>query len=216
MNARAIIFFIGAIFLAGCRVDFSSELYTRDILGTETLRFPALLEVEVPTCNASDRPEYEREILSVFSGSSEAAVTGCRNDSLTSLLQVEFKGEVASSESSADLVMFRGQNDAGQTYLMPDLNKNFVNRVNQVFEDNFQELTFENVDIAFEIHNDLDQTIEYFLQSGWVNGEPGQYIEGQLDRREKISVRTPDIISELTLKGKQPIVIFLGGQADGV
>jgi len=128
---------------------------------------------------------------------------------LTSLLQIEFTGEVSSSESSADLVMFRSQNDSGQTYVMPDLNTNFTTRVNRILEDNFQELTFESVKIVFQLHNDLDNTIEYFLPSGRVNGTPGQYISGQLERREKIFVRTPDIISELTLKGKQPIVLFV-------
>lgn len=209
VNLKTTMFLVAAVFLTGCRVDFSSELYARDIFSDENLTFPALLEIEVPSCNSDDRPKYEREILSVFSGASEAAVVGCRNDSLTSLLQVKFKGELTSSESSADMVMGRGENDAGSTYLMPDLNKDFLSRVNRVLEDNFQELEYQNVNIAFELHNDLDSAIEYSMLSGWVNGEPGQYINGELQRREKINVRTPDIIADLTLNNKQPIAIFV-------
>jgi hypothetical protein len=209
VKLKVIVFLVATVLLAGCRVDFSSELYARDILSGENLTFPALLEIEIPSCNSDDRPKYEREILSVFSEFSEASVVGCRNDSLTSLLQVKFNGELSSSESSADMVMFRGENDAGNTYLMPDLNKNFLSRVNRVLEDNFQELEYQNVNIAFELHNDLDSAIKYSMLSGWVNGKPGQYISGELQRREKINVRTPDIIADLTLNNKQPIAIFV-------
>jgi len=209
MTYKVSVILAGGLFLAACRVDFSSELYSRDVISTENLGFPALLEVEVPSCTSDDRPQYERKILSVFSKSSEATIIGCRDDAFTSLLQVDFRGELSSSSSSADLVMFRGQNDAGQTYIMPDLNRDFVTRVNQVLDENFQELTFENVEIAFELHNDSDGVVEYFLPSGWVDGDPGQYIEGTLERREKMLVRTPDVISDLTLEGQQPVVIFL-------
>lgn len=199
---------VGVIGLSGCRMDVSTEIYSQDVFSDETLPLPAMLEVEITSCDPSSRAEAEAEILPIFSNASEASAIGCRDDSFTSLLQVAFKAEISSQDSMSDLVVFRRVTD-GEVELIPSINRSFRQRIDNLMSSNMQTLSHSDLTIYVTLHNDLPGQLGYYIPAGWVDGEPGQYIQGSLDRREKIRVQTPDVISALTLDNKQPTIMFV-------
>ena len=76
-------------------------------------------------------------------------------------------------------------------------------------EKNFQKLKFEN---SFELNliNDSKKDINYTARYVWVNNEP--YLEKfreTIKNREKIIIRTNNLVNELILNHKQPVILFL-------
>ncbi len=197
-----------SILAAGCEVDVKSDIYSRDVFASENLTFPTQMRVEVPSCSKEKVNESAPQILAVFSDVSEASVAGCERDGMDSMLVVNFTGEMVDSESGYDFAIFRNKQPEF-TYLTAAFNSNFQTRVEQLMSNQYSSLEPEGLTISFTLNNDLPGEVSYIVLSGWVDGEPGHRIQGSLDRREKIHVRLPKVVSHLILKNAQPDLITL-------
>ena len=198
------------LLISACRVDVTADLYSEDLLeSNENILFPAKLEVEILSCSSSDRADTEADLLSIFSSKSDAKIIGCREDGLTSLLGVGFDGEIASEESEADLVIFRNTNDANDNYFTASLNPNFKNRVDRLLSDNMQDLDPRNLTLRINLRHDIDSSSNLFMISGWIDGNSGQYITETLQKRDARNLQLSNVVSDMVLEDKQPLIFFL-------
>ena len=199
-----------AVLLSACRVDVTADLYSEDLLESDSnIRFPAILEVEVPSCTSSDIAATEENLLSIFSSESDANISGCREDGFTSLLGVSFDGEIASEESEADLTIFRTVNDAGNNYFTAALNPNFRNRMNRLLDENMQKLEPSNLTFRIHLRHDIDEPSDLLLISGWIDGKVGQFTTRKLEKRDGVRLRFSNVISDMILNDKRPALFFL-------
>jgi hypothetical protein len=196
--------------LSGCKVGVQSDLYARDVFSNENLTFPSQLKVQVPSCSSDKVEEASSDILALFSQSSEASISGCVREGMDSMLVVKFKGEMADKDSSADFTIFRNHQEGKDfVYLTAAFNTNFQKRVEQLMSSQMTSLDYEDLTVGFTMNNDLSGALEYSMLAGWVDGQPGQRFGGELDRREKISVISTNIVSDMVLKNQQPELITL-------
>ena len=199
-----------AIVISGCQVDVTADLYSEDLLTTDAnTRFPATLEIEIPSCSSTDRESTELEILSIFSSQANAEISGCREEGFKSLLAVRFEGEIASEESNFDLVVFRNRNADGNRYFTAALTQGFRTRMNTLLDNNMQKLDHSDLTLTVNLRHDLDQAADYFLTAGWVNEDPGQYLSGEIAKRDIVQLRFSNLISDMVLRNDQPILFFL-------
>ena len=61
-----------ALLLAGCQVQFNSEIHTQDVFADESLTFPAQLKLEINSCATDKRQETDAEVLALYSEASTA------------------------------------------------------------------------------------------------------------------------------------------------
>jgi hypothetical protein len=132
---------------------------------------------------------------------------------MDSLLKISFLAEVASEDSSADLILFRniaGQQDANIRGLKPVLGQSFLNRFERLMRENMQ--TFEAEDLSFSIslNNDLRVPVALSSYMVWVDGEAYErYTNESVGRREKVEISFSNVTSDLMLEGKQPTVLWV-------
>jgi len=201
----------GTIAIAGCDIDVTSQVYAQDAFAEENLPFPAEMRIEIPSCGSDRRPQFERDVIAAFSQPSEAKVVGCEKDGMDSMLKIRFMGEIVSEESRADVVIFRGRSEqSGNVLLTVDLNDNFQNRIEGLFDKNSQRLAFEDISMRFVLNNDTRSKISFFVNEGWVDGQPVQAAQGSLKPRRSADIRSTAVVSDGMLRNRYPFVMQLG------
>ena len=203
--------------VSGCKADFMVDLYSSDAFVEENVDTPAIMKVEIPTC--SDRKEHEGKILSLFDSSAKAKVTGCEEQGMNSLMVVSVSAEIATKNSSRDLIIFRDVVDKNVEInnikyevvgIKPVLGSSFLSRVKSLMEENFQTLEYNNIKFEVVLNNDEREDILLTAYRLWVDGEPYEsYRRKALSRRQKITLTFPNITSDLVLKGKMPVVAYI-------
>jgi hypothetical protein len=204
--------------LSGCKTDMQLEVFSSDIFLPESVKSPAQLAVEISSCSSKDLDKQKAEILSLFSSSANAKAAGCERREMTSMLLISFDAEIASTTSTADVILFRGahetQERGGKSYetrvVTPVLSKEFLQRVKTLMSSNMQRLTYDKFSIAITINNDERRDINFQAFSVWVDGEPyddtGKTV---LRRRDKVQLRYSNVFSDLVLRGKRPSAIYV-------
>jgi hypothetical protein len=204
---KYIFFFFISIIISGCKVDITSDIYTRDIFSDKNLTFPSQLRVEIPSCSKEKIDESSPEILALFTEESAPTISGCENEGMNSMLTVNFTGQIADSKSTYDFTIFRSREENDVIALSPAFHPNFKKRIEQLMSSKRTSLDYDDLTINFTLSNDLSSEVIYFIGAGWVDGVPGQEIYGSLQRREKVYVTSPDVVSHLVLNNEQPQLI---------
>jgi hypothetical protein len=192
--------------LPGCKVDIQGELYAQDLLAQQVLEFPAQMSFEVPSCRSEQRPQYERQMLLLYAESSRARVAGCREMGMDSMVVVDFRGEIASRDSDADLVVLREALDTGQTVLRLRMHPRFIARVESLQKSNHQRLRPERLTVGFDLHNDHPTPVVLNVRDVWVNGKPTQAAKLELQRRDKVTLGMSNVFSSLIVNGGAPFI----------
>ncbi|QGT78000.1 hypothetical protein GM160_03310 [Guyparkeria halophila] len=201
--------------LAGCDIDVTSQIYAEDAFAEENLPFPAEMRIEIPSCGSDQRPQFERDVIAAFSQPSEAKVVGCEEEGMDSMLRISFMGEMATKVSRADVVIFRGRSEqTGNVLLTADLNDNFQNRIEGIFDKNSQRLEFDDISMRFVLNNDTRSNISFFVNEGWVDGQPVQAAQGTLKPRRSADIRSTAVVSDGMLRNGFPFVMQIGRSAD--
>ena len=208
--------FVMTITIAGCKSDFYIDVYSSDLFLNENVDTPAQMMVQIPTC--SDRSEYEKSVLALFDSASKAKIVGCEEQGMDSMLVVSIAAEISTENSSRDVILFRQDADDveqdGQTYevrgLKPLISPNFLARVNSLMQENMQSLSYEKITIRFSLNNDEREEVLITSSNLWVNGDPYQrYYRQELGRREKIELVFSNVISDLVIRGEQPLAVYV-------
>jgi hypothetical protein len=97
---KYIFFFFISIIISGCKVDITSDIYTRDIFSDKNLTFPSQLRVEIPSCSKEKIDESSPEILALFTEESAPNISGCENEGMNSMLIVNFTGQIRNVSTS--------------------------------------------------------------------------------------------------------------------
>ena len=201
------------LILQGCKTVLQAEVYASDVFLDESVRTPASMLIEIPSCSSESRGDFTRSAVSLFDSASEAKAVGCESQGMDSLLKISFLAEVASEDSSADLILFRniaGQQDANIRGLKPVLGQSFLNRFERLMRENMQ--TFEAEDLSFSIslNNDLRVPVALSSYMVWVDGEAYErYTNESVGRRGKVELSFSNVTSDLMLEGKQPTVLWV-------
>lgn len=214
--------FLGmTITIIGCKSDFHIDVYSSDLFLNENVDTPAQMMVEIPTC--SDRTDYEKKVLALFDSASKAEVVGCEEQGMNSMLVVSIAAEISTEESSRDVILFRQNADDveqdGQTYevrgLKPMISPNFLARVNSLMQENMQSLSYEKITVRFSVNNDERENVLITGTNLWVNGNPHQqYYRQELERREKIELTLSNVMSDLMIRGEQPLAVYVYRKKD--
>ena len=213
---RFLIVSLFSLMLGGCKTEFSVDAFVSDTFADENLDTPAVMLVEIPTCE--QQSEYESKILALFDSGSAAKISGCEEKGMNSMMAVSLNAEMSSVESNKDLILFRHQVDNmeidGINYevrgLKPVISKEFLTRVDSLMQENFQTLSYE--DIAFEIliNNDEKGDILVTAYQLWVDGEPFESFRRQpLSRRGTYKLKFSNLVSDLILNHQMPIVAYI-------
>ncbi len=213
---KFLIFGTIALILAGCKTDFAVDAFVTDTFADENINTPATMMVEIPSCDQQSK--YEDKIIALFNSGSEAKVTGCETKGMSSMLVVSVNAEMASVESNRDLILLRHQLDNmeidGTSYeirgLKPVISPEFLTRAKSLIKENFQTLSYENVSFEILINNDERGDVLVTAYQLWVDGEPFENFRRQpLSRRGTFKLTFSDVISDLILKNKMPIVAYI-------
>ena len=197
------------VLLAGCQVQFNSEIYAQDVFSEESLAFPAQLKLEITSCTSDTRSKTDNAVLALFSSVSKAKIRGCEEVGMNSMLAVDFAAQVASAPTEHDLVMLRERAEDGSSELRISLKSTFLSRVRALLKENHQSLDYDDVSIRFTLHNDERNPVSVSIISGWLNGQAGQHLTTTLNRREKVEILSSNVVSALTLKEQNPLIAVL-------
>ena len=197
------------VLLAGCQVQFNSEIYAQDVFSDENLTFPAQLKLEINSCTSDTRSKTENSVLALFSSVSKAKIRGCEEVGMNSMLAVDFAAQLASAPTEHDLMMLRERAEDGSSELRISLKSTFLYRVRALLKENHQSLDYDDVSIRFTLHNDERNPVSVHIISGWLNGQAGQHLTTTLNRREKVEILSSNVVSALTLKEQKPLIAVL-------
>lgn len=205
---KVLLIMLSGVAVSGCDIVIISELYSRDIFADKSLTFPSQLKIQIPSCSQESIHKFKPKVLALFDSRSKPSIANCE-DGISSFLVVDFVAEIAGDTSSYDFIMFREVINAGKTVILrPTFSDNFISQVNALLSEQLQSLDYDDLTFTFNIHNDGDGAISYHA-SGWINGKPRKDYRGEIGRRQKISLRSSDLISALILENEQPAVIIL-------
>lgn len=197
------------VLLAGCQVQFNSEVYAQDVFTEESLTFPAQLKLEITSCTSDTRSKTDNAVLALFSSVSKAKIRGCEEVGMNSMLAVDFAAQLASAPTEYDLVVLRERTEGGSSELRISLKSTFLSRVRSLLKENHQSLDYDDVSIRFTLHNDERNPVSVSIISGWLNGQAGQHLTTTLNRREKVEILSSNVVSALTLKEQKPLIAVL-------
>lgn len=183
--------------LSGCDTDIVADLFVTDILSDENVPFSASMAVEVASCRGNSLDKAKEDVLSLFSVSSDAKVISCENKNLNSMLLVSFTGEVASTDSDHDFVIFRHENEDGDTHISAVTKPIFLQRATSLARANFRSIDSEEISIYIKINNDSKAAKTFWLSQGWVNGVPKQGFSFSLAQRKNATVKMTNLIAEM-------------------
>ena len=218
---KGVALFVMTITVAGCKSDFHIDVYSSDLFLNENVDTPAQMMVEIPTC--SNRSEYEGRVLALFDSGSKAKIVGCEEQGMNSMLVVSIAAEIATENSSRDIILFRENAEnvdkEGQTFevrgLKPLISPNFLARVNSLMQENMQSLSYEKITIRFSLNNDERENVLITSSNLWVNGDPYQrFYRQELQRREKIELTFSNVMSDLVIRGEQPLAVYVYRKRD--
>lgn len=210
-KASLLIAAAATVTLSGCDIDMTSDLYAQDVFSDKNLTFPSQMRIEVPSCSSEKIDELTNQVLSVFSKSSEASSAGCVREGMDSMMVINFKGIMVDEESSYDLTLFRNKQPKF-TFLTASFHRDFQQRIQQLAKSKMSSIDYDDLSVNFTLNNDMPDTIEYSLSAGWVNGQPGQWIRGELDRREKVHITSTKAVSHLIMERQQPVLVTIFNQ----
>ena len=205
-----------ALMLGACKAEFSVDTFVSDMFAAEEIDTPAIMKVEIPSC--SEQSEYEGKILALFNTDSQASLTGCQNEGMTSFLVVSLFANVTSDSSSRDLVIFRVKTDPveheGKSYEVmaahPAINSDFLKRVDSLMQENFQTLSYENILFSITLNNDDRGTALVTTGWAWIDGEPySTYRRQPIKRRQKVEIKYSNLMSDLILQDKKPNALYV-------
>ena len=195
--------------LTGCQIQFNSEIYAQDVFSDENLTFPAQLKLEINSCTSGTRSKTDNAVLALFSSVAKAKIRGCEEVGMNSMLAVDFAAQLASTPSEYDLVLLRERAEDGSVELRMSLDSTFLSRVRSLLKENHQSLDYDDVSIRFTLHNDERNPVSVSIISGWLNGQAGQHLTTTLNRREKVEILSSNVVSALTLKEQNPLILVL-------
>jgi len=162
-------------------------------------------------------------VLALFDAGSKAKIVGCEEQGMNSMLVVSIAAEIATENSSRDIILFRENADnveqEGQTFevrgLKPLISPNFLARVNSLMQENMQSLSYEKITIQFSLNNDERENVLITSSNLWVNGNPYQrFYRQELQRREKIELTFSNVMSDLVIRGEQPLAVYVYRKID--
>jgi len=208
-RGKTVLVGLAAMLLCGCKTEMVSDVYTADIFDVENLKTPAVMNIEISSCNSKKRPDYEQKVLALFDAFSEAKLMGCSRKSGKSMLSVGFNAEITSEESSADFILYRDllESDVSARYLVkPAFSSRFLKRVDTLLKQNLQKLNSRDIKISMVINNDLKGDVLVSARNVWIDGEPIEhYSEVPLSRRGRVIVTLPDVTSDLIIRDGRPV-----------
>lgn len=213
---RFLIVGLFSLILGGCKTEFSVDAFVSDTFSDENLDTPAVMLVEIPTCE--QKSEYEGKILALFDSSSAAKISGCETKGMNSMMAVSLNAEMSSVESNKDLILFRDQIDNmeidGINYeirgLKPVISKEFLTRVDSLMQENLQTLSYEDIKFEISINNDEKGDIFVTAYQLWVDGEPFERFQRQpLSRRGTYKLKFSNLVSDLILNHRMPTVVYI-------
>lgn len=201
------------LLLSGCKTIITSDIYSRDALSGKNLEFPAEILIEIPSCTSDRIEKYKQDILALFSESSKPKIADCINQGMDSFIKVKIVGLIATDSSNYDVTLFRYKkskpiNDS-EIGIKTILSPKFLTRVKNFADNNMTRIDYDDLVLRLNIHNDSDTPIEIYADGGWVDGSPVQYHSQIINRREKAIFTAPNNISDLVLKQKQPIALWM-------
>ena len=205
------------LLLVACKTEVNVDVYVSDAFLDDKISIPAIMKFEIPSCSSG--AEYEVKILALFSDESAAKISECLEQGMDSFLVVSLAAEMASDQSARDLVIFREKIDesvrkGNKEYevrgLKLSLNSAFLTRVNSMLAENFQSLTYEDVEIEIKINNDERAESLVTGYGLWVDGVPYQvYRQQTLKRREAVTLRLSDLSTDLILKQEMQSIAYV-------
>ena len=201
---KSLIFFILILFLSGCKIDFTGDLYTSDLIDlantTENKQFNLPMEVayQVSDCESD---ESSRMISTYFI---EFQNTGCAvGEDFMSYATAQVSVPVVNKYD-----IFNNSNDSligFVSYLSEDKTLIYVDAVtsaelfeslkNYVYNETFQELSLADSNLVIRLNNDLNKaTIE--VPPSFVNNEPIVFsTEYSMERRDLLIIQSSDVNS---------------------
>ena len=219
-NSRNLLVIAIIIFLSACRTDFDIDIFSSDIFLDTNVDTPVQMLIEIPSCSKST--EYEAEVLALFSSTSKAKIAGCEEQGMKSMLVISTVAEIATENGDRDILLFReiivGDQELvvgdGKFYeirgIKPFLNPAFLERVNTLMKKKFQTLSYKDISIQFAVNNDDRGDILISGTQVWVDGKPYyKYLRKALTRRQKISIKLSDVMSDLIMRGAYPIAFYV-------
>jgi len=204
--------------ISSCRTDFIVDTYTSDYFFNENVVTTAQVAVEIPSCNSEKIEEYKSDFLLLFSKDSNAKLVDCKSEGFSDYLVAQITAEMATNTSNKDIVLWRksqGSMDIdGKKYevmgLQPDLHKDFLKRINNLLEDNYETLDADDMKFMLVLNNDERGEVLVSSNQVWVDGEPKlNYYRQPLQRRDKITIRFNNLVNELIIRREPVINIFV-------
>lgn len=204
--------------LFGCKLDFSTTIYSTDAFSTDDLTTPARLTFGVGSCDSDRRSALEASILSTFAIGSEARVIGCDDGDIT----VSFDALLTDSSEAHpnyDITFNRTRWDdtfdiEGQLYeavtisaLMSD---QFVTNLKQLARENYTSISYDETKIFVDLHNDHRGSIAHTTHYTWIDGVPVEMNRRTLmKRRNTVNFRFTNLTSERLWFGYPTFVMHL-------
>ena len=208
---------IGFLILTGCKSDFLIDAYVSDLFLQEDIQTTAQMRVQIPSCEDSDRGSYEQKVLALFDSASEAKVAGCEEDGMESMLVIAANALVTSSQTKQDLAIIRQEmeniEEEEGTFevrgVKLDISANFLRRVDSLMQENFETLSYEDIEIRILLVNDEREDILVSAYNVWIDGNPYQsYRRKKVGKRKKIDILFSDVVVDLALRSEQPMAFF--------
>jgi hypothetical protein len=208
----------GSLLMSACKNDFVVDVFSSDLFADENLVTPAIMKVQIPSCDSDDRAEYERQVLGLFESISRAKITGCEDEGMNSMLIVSFSAELVSETSDRDVILVREslgdvehENVSYETKaIRPVIKDSFLQRIELLLQENYQSLSYDDVKIELVINNDEKNEIMASAFNVWVDGNPIEnYYRQKIRRRQKVTVLFSNVVSDLILQGKRPLTVLV-------
>ena len=204
MKKKSLIFIILILFLSGCKIDFTGDLYTSDLIDLantpENKQFNLPMEVayQVSDCESD---ESSRMISTYFI---EFKNTGCAvGEDFMSYATAQVAVPVVNNydifnDANDSLIGFVSYLSEDKTIVYVDAVTNaelFESLKNYVYNETFQELSLADSNLVIRLNNDLNKvTIE--VPPSFVNNEPIVFsTEYIMERRELLIIQSSNVNS---------------------
>jgi len=154
----------------------------------------------------------------LFSKDSNAKLVDCKSEGFSDYLVAQITAEMVTETSNKDIVLWRKSQGTteidGKKYevmgLQPELHQDFLKRINNLMEDNYETLDSDDMKFMLVLHNDEKDEVLVTSNQVWVDGEPKfQYFREPLQRRDKITIRFNNLVNELIIRREPVINIFV-------
>jgi hypothetical protein len=189
--------------LTACDVDLTTDIFVTDLFKIEKVKTPALMKIEISSCDSDSRDKLERQLVNMFDVGSDPQLQGCAREGMDSMLIVSFKAQVVRRGQpligDIFLVTELDPDNPDRVWLSPVLSKQFLSRMDAVMSDNSQNLGPDDLKVTLVLNNDDASQVSVFGGPAWVDGEAKYLFEEYLERRGKMSVTLSNVASDLLL-----------------